>query len=41
MNDGVIRENINFFFNKGRINARDCFLFGFGIERIGDLGGCR
>lgn len=40
VNDGVICENINFFFNKGWINVWDCFLSGFGIERIGDSGGC-
>lgn len=35
MNDGVIRENINSFLNKGRTNARDCLLPASELKELG------
>lgn len=35
MNDGVIRENINSFLNKGRTNARDCLYLASELKELG------
>ncbi len=35
VNDGVIRENINSFLNKGRTNARDCLLPASELKELG------